>query len=63
MADQNVRVQNDSAQRVAFDLMEKISSYDGVDVSKKDRKYFMTLYHQCYKATNGGTLKYIFQED
>jgi hypothetical protein len=61
MADtQDVIVKNDSAERVAFELMEKISAHENVT---KDTTYFLTLYSKCYKATHGYSLKDVFQDE
>ena len=57
-----VEVQNDAKARVAFDLMDHISRQeDGKDAEKKTRDYWLTLYAQCYKAANGGALKYVLE--
>lgn len=58
MADSSIRVQgpvdvqSDSKYRVAFDLMEKISSYDesGAD---RNREYWLTLYAQSLLSIKG----------
>ncbi len=57
-----VNVASDSRQRVAFDLMKAIDFCASVKSEQKDRKYFFTLYRQCYKATNGEHLQYILEE-
>lgn len=69
MADQNMKVtspvaiESDSKQRVALDLASKIDSYSQVDRVQKDKKYWFTLYRQCYKAVEGYDLQQILQED
>ena len=58
-----VEVQNDAKARVAFDLMDHVSRYeDGKDAEKKTRDYWLTLYCQCYKATNGDAVKYVLEQ-
>ena len=57
---QDVKIQNDSAERVAFDLMSEIAFREN---ATKDRTYYLTLYRSCYKATNGWTLKQIFETE
>ena len=67
MADQKVsisgpvQIQSSSREDVAFKLMQQISS-DEADV-KKDRKYWLTLYWHCLKATEGIPLRTILQTD
>lgn len=56
---------SNSAAAVAYDLMRFIGSGD--DLKNKDqesrRQYFLTLYRQCWKATNGYGLESILQRD
>ena len=59
-----VEVQSASKQSVALKLMQHISSWeDAPDVQKKDRKYWLTLYRQCYKAANGSSLESVLKAD
>lgn len=58
MTNQNI-VPTDSKQRVAYDLALHISSYE--KEATKDRKYWLSLYHQCYKATMGESLESILK--
>ena len=71
MPEDNMTVQDNSKERVAFDLMNKIYSGeyeyqkprgDGQERSY-DRKYFLTLYCQCLKATRGFGLDSALKED
>jgi hypothetical protein len=39
----------------SLDLMDAIDGHENVDV--RDRAYYLTLYHQCHKATRGYLLK------
>jgi len=57
---EDVNVTNGSKERVAYELMEKIHVYESD--AKKDRKYFLTLYRQCLKATAGQNLESILKE-
>lgn len=62
MADNNTRIngpvtlQSDGADRVAFDLMEKIAQYDKVP-SVRDEKYWLSLYRHCWLITHGSKLE------
>jgi len=57
-----VEIQSDSKERVAFDLMNKIADYDDTG-NQNNKKYWLGLYLQCLKATNGSTLEYVLKED
>ena len=67
MADQSIRVENaiktesDCRERVAFDLMTRISY---VEESPKDkgRDYYLNLYAECLHSVNGWSLKAIQKE-
>lgn len=69
MADQNmkvtspVKIESDSKQRVAFDLAMRISDHSGLKFEQKDKKYWFTLYRQCYKAVIGSSLESILKEE
>lgn len=69
MADQNIKVaspveiESDSKERVAFDLACKIDYYSQLKAEQKDKKYWLSLYRQCYKATKGYALEGILKED
>ena len=56
-------VQQTTREAVAFKLMEQITSHEPTNNVTKDRKYWLTLYHQCYKATRGDTLDNILKQD
>lgn len=58
-----VAIASDSKQRVAFELAVKISDHSGIDYDKKDKKYWLSLYRQCYKAVSGNSLEHILKED
>jgi len=57
-----VVVEQTTKEAVAFKLMEKIVYFEDKKVPK-DRKYWLTLYHQCLKTTSGYTLKTIFEDE
>jgi hypothetical protein len=61
MADSITTVQQDSKERVAFDLMDKISGWEDSDKHNKNREYFLRLYRQCYRAANGSSLEAILK--
>jgi hypothetical protein len=49
-----IEIKDNSKERVAFDLLEKIASYDSREKAEgMKREYWLTLYHQCLKATSG----------
>ena len=50
----------DSKERVAFDLMNKISANES---EKKDRNYFLKLYCLCRRAINGDRIESILKTD
>lgn len=58
-----VKIESDSKARVAFELMEKIVRNTSDETQRKDKAYWLSLYRQCYKATNGDILKYILQDE
>lgn len=59
-----VEVESGSKQSVAFKLMQHISSWEEVpSEQKKNRRYWLTLFRQCYKATNGSSLESILKEE
>ncbi|WP_180113403.1 hypothetical protein [Acinetobacter sp. YH12073] len=52
-----IEIKDNSIERIAFDLMEKISqseSYYNLDEQKQKnpREYFLKLYNQCYKVVD-----------
>ena len=57
-----VAIQSESKSRVAFELMQWISSYEsGKDSANRD--YWLKLYNQCYKAANGSDIKYVLNRN
>lgn len=58
----SIKIENTSPEAVAFTLLEKITFYEDSKEVKKDRKYWLTLYRQCYKATMGHELDDILKE-
>ncbi|MCK4621530.1 MAG: hypothetical protein KAT62_04865 [Desulfuromonadales bacterium] len=56
-----VEIQSDSKQRVAYDLMGKIAYHD--KAAQKDKKYWLSLYCQCLKATTGSDIEFILKEE
>lgn len=59
-----IRVESDSKEQVAFDLMKHIARDDKrCDGERGDRKYWLTLYHQCLDATSGFSLETILKEE
>ncbi len=60
MADPIQILQDNTKERVAFDLMLRIIANEG---GAQDRKTMLTLYRQCYKATDGFTLKQILEDE
>ena len=63
MTTESAKLVIDSKERVAFDLMLKIATYQQVpDQQIKDKKYWLSLYNQCLKATAGNPLESILKE-
>lgn len=58
-----VEVKDNSKERVALDLMSAIAANEGKSQAKDSRKYWLTLYHQCWKATSGHQLESILREE
>lgn len=56
-----VSIIENSKERVAYDLAILITRNEKTD--NKDRKYWLTLYRQCLKATSGYPLESILPED
>ena len=62
MSNQDAPADN-SKERVAFELMNYLSSMESTESVKKDRTYFFTLFRQCYKATYGDSLPEILKNE
>lgn len=58
-----VNVVSDSKQRVAYDLMKTIDLCSPLKTEQKTKDYWLKLYRQCYKATNGTPLESILKEE
>lgn len=59
-----VTIGNDSKERVAFDLMSKITKYEkNAERQTASRKYFITLYNQCLDAVYGVAPESILKEE
>jgi hypothetical protein len=56
-----VSIQSDCKQRVAFDLMDRISRFED-SPEKKSRAYWIKLYTQCHDATSGTSFESIMKE-
>jgi hypothetical protein len=54
-----IKVTSDAKERVAYELMNIISHCEG---GKKDREYYLRLYCQCWKATNGKSVESVLLE-
>lgn len=57
MADQTVKIVDNSQHRVAYDLMQQISlkEFDSKKDAQRDREYWIELFVRCFQATNGYT--------
>ena len=62
MSNQDAPADN-SKERVAFELMNYLSSMESTESVKKDRTYFFTLFRQCYKANYGDSLPEILKNE
>ncbi|MBC7944345.1 MAG: hypothetical protein H7X91_03565 [Burkholderiales bacterium] len=60
-----VHISNDSAQRVAYDLMIIINqqTIDDKQQPLDKLEYWFRLYAQCLRAANGNPLEQILQDD
>jgi len=59
-----VEVKSDSNARVAYDLMSHVANWEGApDSDKHSRKYWLTLYWQCYQAASGRNLSTVLREE
>lgn len=59
-----IEIKDSTKERVAYDLMKIIDDYDqNTQEAHKNKKYWLTLYRQCLKATAGYTLESILSED
>lgn len=52
MSDVKVNLEENSRYRVAFDLMNRIKSFEKDIPAGTEREYFLRLYHQCFEAVN-----------
>lgn len=55
-------VRPSSKEEAAFRLMHHIGGCEK-SPDAGDRKYWLTLYHQCYKAANGASLESVLQKN
>lgn len=53
-----VRIQSESKERVAYDLMIKIAPYE-LEVKPHDRDYWLRLYGECLSMASGTELSYV----
>lgn len=51
-----VSVQSDSKERVAYDLMLRISNQEKTE---KSRRYYLELYSQCRQVVTGTSIQYV----
>ena len=58
-----VKIESTTKEYVAFLLTEKIAHYDKTDTAKKDKKYWLSLYCQCWDAANGASIKSVLKEE
>jgi hypothetical protein len=59
-----VKIFSDSSARVAYDLMIHIAFEERLGVANPvvhDRKFWLSLYKQCYKAADGRKLESILR--
>lgn len=58
-----VSIESDAKQRVAFDLMKHIGNqcYSTDKDTQSTKDYWLKLYRQCYKATNGNSQESILK--
>jgi hypothetical protein len=60
----SIQIENSSKERVAFELAKHIAALGNEpDTTLRDRKYWLTLYCQCLKATTGYPLSSIMEKE
>lgn len=63
MAEEN-RSESPSVAHVAYNLMQFIGIKEEIQgQTRQDRTYWLSLYHQCYKAAYGRPLKQILEDE
>lgn len=59
-----IKIEQTTREEVALKLMLKIIGHESrYKAESGDRKYWLTLYRQCWKATSGYHLESILKED
>ena len=58
-----IQIKDSSPAVVAYDLMRFIGDDRSSSNENTDRQYWLTLYHQCYKATMGYSLEVILKKE
>jgi hypothetical protein len=58
-----VEIESTSKEMVAFKLLERITHNENAQQHTKDRKYWLTLYVQCLKATDGLSLDRVLKQE
>ena len=59
-----IDIESNSKQAVAFKLMQHIAGYENAPGNQMNtRQYWLTLYRQCYKATDGGSMDSIMRQE
>ena len=48
-----VRIQSDSPQRIAFELMQLVASHSRLSIEDKNETYWFTTYARCLNVVNG----------
>lgn len=48
------KIQDSSRERVALDLATKIASDENLEVNKRNREYWLTLYAHCHRVVFHG---------
>ncbi len=62
--DPSVQIENSSKEMVAFELTKHIAAHGNEpDSTQRDRKYWLTLYCQCLKATAGYPIRSILEKE
>ncbi len=56
-----VTIHPSSKEHVAYKLMETIVYHD--KAASKDKKYYLSLYVQCLKATSGSAIGYVLKDE
>jgi len=63
MPDEKLKLVDSSKERVAFELMQLVDGRaKDLDNIEKNKKYYLSLYVQCLRATSGNSFDHVLKE-